>query len=277
MSATENARRLPIPAAPWTRLPAGVPSLRGAYRVWQRNRDTFLRLWRTDLWPPFLEAVMNLVAFGFGIGGYVQQAVEGLPYLQYVAPGIVLVSGMFSAFFECTFGAFIRMQFQKTYEAIIATPVNIEDVITGEVLWGATRAVTTATSVLLVLAVLGLTPSPWALLVPLVVLLFGGVMSALAMIATTVVPSINSFSYFLTLGLTPMWLFSGVFFSVDRLPDTVRWVPWLSPLYHAVQIGRGLTVGRLSPDMLGDALWLLVVGICAFAVAVILGRRRMIT
>src|SRR4051812_24162286 len=98
----------PVPAR--SRLALDPPSLRGAYHVWQRNRDTFFRLWRTDLWPPFLEAVMNLLAFGFGIGGYVQQAVEGLPYLQFVAPGIVMVSALFSAFFECTFGSFIRME-----------------------------------------------------------------------------------------------------------------------------------------------------------------------
>lgn len=253
-----------------------VPQPLGVFRVWQRNRDTFFRLWRTELWPPFVEALMNLFAFGFGIGGYVTQQVEGLDYLLFVAPGLVMTSAMFGAFFECSFGSFVRMEFQHTFDAIIATPVNIEDVIMGEIVWGATRATMTSTGVLLVLAVLGLTPSPWVVLVPVVGLLTGLMFGALAECASLVVPSINEFTWFLTLGLTPMWLFSGVFFPLERIPEAVRWISWLSPLQHAVAAARALSVGRVTPDLLGHLAWMVVVVVLASTLALYLGRRRLI-
>src|ERR671937_1572746 len=105
-----------------------------AYRVWQRDRDTFLRLWKTESWPAFVEGVLTLGAIGFGIGIYIRE-INGLSYPVFVAPGVLATSAMFSSSFECLFGSFIRMEFQRTFDAIIATPANIEDVITGEIMW----------------------------------------------------------------------------------------------------------------------------------------------
>lgn len=105
------------------------------WKVWMRDRDVFMKTYKTGFLPPLLEPVLYLLALGFGLGGFVQP-INGEPYIQFIAPALVAVSMMFSAFYECTFGSFVRMYFQKTFDAIIATPVNIDEIITGELLLG---------------------------------------------------------------------------------------------------------------------------------------------
>src|SRR6476661_3703361 len=104
------------------------PFTMGTYRVFQRNRDVFLRLWKTELWPPIVEALLSLFAFGFGLGVYITQ-VNGQSYIQFIAAGLIFSSVLFTASFECMFGTFIRMQQEKVFDAIIATPVSIEEVV----------------------------------------------------------------------------------------------------------------------------------------------------
>lgn len=246
-----------------------------AIRVWQRNRDTFLRLWRTETWPPFIEPAMYLLAMGFGLGVYVTQ-IQGLSFLQFIAPAFVATAAMFIASFECTFGSFVRMEYQKTFDAIIATPLSIEEVIAGEILWGATRAVFAAVGVLVIIALFGLIQSPWALVALPVALLEGLMFAALAMIFTAISPAIDAFNYYITLGLTPMFLFSGVFFPLSQLPEPIRIIAWFSPLTHAVDLQRALALGDLSWNLVWDAVWMAVVAFVAANVALALMRRRLI-
>ena len=118
-------------------------------RVWQRNRDVFFKLWHSEA-PGFVaEPVIILLAMGFGLGAYVG-LVDGQKYIEFIVPGIIASYAMFSASFECTYGSFVRMDYQKTYDAIIATPLNVEDVIAGEIFWGATRAGMTGTVILII-------------------------------------------------------------------------------------------------------------------------------
>ena len=246
-----------------------------AYRIWQRNRDIFLYQWKTQVWPPFIEPVLNILALGIGLGAYVTD-IAGLSYIQFIAPGFIASSAMFSATFTCTFGSFIRMKFQKTFDAILATPASLEDIITGEILWGATWGLITATVVLIVIAIFGLVVSPWALLVPVVGLMEGLLFASMAMVVTSLVPSIDHFTYYFTLGITPMFLFSGIFFPLDRLPEVVQGLAWMLPLTHVVNLHRGLILGRLSPVLLVDALWVLVAVAILLNLALILMRRRII-
>jgi lipooligosaccharide transport system permease protein len=246
-----------------------------ALRVWQRNRDVFVRLWRTESWPPFVEPVLNLVALGLGLGAYVA-SINGQSYLQFIAPGIVASSVMYASSFECLFGSFVRMEFQKTFDAIIATPVSIEDVIVGEMLWGATRGFVAAVGVLVVVIALGLVPPSTLPIALLIALLAGLMFSSLALIFTALVPSINSFNYYITLGITPMFLFSGVFFPLDRLPPIVQSLAALSPLTHVVNPLRAAAAGQFT---LAQALDLVLVAALALifgVTAVALMRRRLI-
>ncbi|MBI4320682.1 MAG: ABC transporter permease [Chloroflexi bacterium] len=245
------------------------------YHVWQRNRDTFLRLWLTELWPPFVEPVLYLVALGFGLGAFVQP-IEGQSYLGFLAPAIVATAAMWTASFECTYASWIRMEFQKTFDAMIATPVSIEDVIAGEILWGTARAMFSALAVFIVVSALGLLSFPAAFGLLPVVALGGFVFAALAMVFTAASPSIYFFNYYVTLGLTPLFLFSGVFFPLSSLPPVVQQLAWLLPLTHMVAPARALAAGRLDAAILLDLIWLAVVGGVSFYFALVLMRRRLI-
>lgn len=135
------------------------------WKVWMRNKDVFMKTYKTNFLPSLLEPVLYLVALGFGLGGFVD-AIDGEPYIQFIAPALVAVSMMFSAYYECTFASFVRMYFQKTFDAIIATPITIEEVITGEILWGATKSLINSSIVLGVIIVFGVPLTPQLLLIP---------------------------------------------------------------------------------------------------------------
>ncbi len=134
-------------------------------RVWQRNRDVFFRLWHSEAPGVIAEPIIILLAMGLGLGAYVGM-VDGQKYIEFIAPGIIASYAMFSASFECTYGSFVRMEFQKTYDAILATPLSVEDVIAGEIFWGATRSLMTGTVILAIAAAFQLVHSPWAVLIP---------------------------------------------------------------------------------------------------------------
>lgn len=246
-----------------------------AWRVWQRNRDTYLRLWRSELLPPLVEPLLYLLALGAGLGVYVT-GLGGESYMRFLAPGILAQAAMWSAAFECTYGSYIRMEIQKTFEAIVATPVSIEEVIAGEILWGSTRGLLSAAAVLTVIVVLGLAASPLALLALPVAALTSFTFASVSMLFTAIAPAINFFNYYITLGLTPIFLVSGVFFPLDAMPRIIREAAWFSPLTHAINPTRALVRGEWDPALWGDLLWLALVGLAFFYISLALMRRRLI-
>ena len=246
-----------------------------ALHVWRRNWDTYIVRWRSELWVPFIEGILQLVAFGLGVGYYVQD-VDGVSYLRFIAPAIVCVTAMFQAAFETSYGSFVRMELQRTFEGIVATPVSVEDVIAAELVWGATRALIGGTGVLVIIAVAGLVGSWWAVFFPLAILLEGLVFAGIGMLFTAIAPDFGFFNYLATLVISPMMLFANVFFPVDRLPQWAQWVVWLLPLDHAVNIVRGLALGRVNVGLIGDGVWLVVAAALIGSVSLVLMRRRLI-
>ena len=243
-------------------------------RVWQRNRDVFFRLWHSEA-PGFLaEPMLILLAMGFGLGAYIG-LIEGQRYIEFIAPGIIASYAMFSASFECTYGSFVRMEFQRTYDAIIATPLNVEDVIAGEIFWGATRALMTGTVILAIAAAFQLVPSPWAVLIPAVSFLEGVMFASIAMLFTSVVPAIYSFNYFFTLFITPMFFFSGVFFPLSSFPEIVQTLSWIAPLTPVVRLTRALVNGELQLDLLWSLALIIALAVLFFSIALITMRRRL--
>ncbi|MFH0914748.1 MAG: ABC transporter permease [Chloroflexota bacterium] len=244
-------------------------------RLWQRNRDVFFQLWHSEA-PGFVaEPLIVLLAMGAGLGAYVG-LINGQSYIAFIAPGIIASYTMYTASFECTYGTFVRMEYQKTYDAIIATPLNVEDVIAGEIFWGATRSVLTGTAILVLAAAFGLVHSFWALLIPVLAFLEGILFSSLAMLYTSFVPAIYTFNYYYTLFITPMFFFSGVFFPLTSFPKMVQDLSWLAPLTPVVHLNRALFAGEFYPGLLG-ALALLV-GLTAvfFWLALVRMRRRLL-
>ena len=243
-------------------------------RVWQRNRDVFFGLWHAEA-PGFLaEPIIILLAMGLGLGAYVG-LVDGQRYIEFIVPGLIAGYAMFSANFECTYGTFFRMEYQKTFDAIIATPLNIEDVTAGEIFWGATRSVLTGSVMLAVAAAFQLVHSPWALLIPIICFLEGILFSAIALFFTSVVPSIYSFNYYYSLFITPMFFFSGVFFPMSSFPEIVRTLSWAVPLTPVVYITRAVIGGEFQPGLIGALALIVALIVLFFSMSLVTMRRRL--
>ncbi len=185
--------------------------------VWRRNFDVFMKTIKVNFLPSLLEPIIYLAAFGFGLGGFIPN-INGKPYVNFLAPALVAIAIMNGSFFECTFASYVRMYFQKTFDAIVATPVSVEEVVAGELLWGATRSMINATIVLAVIAVFGLVTSPLFLLV-IPIAFFGGLLfAAIAMCFTAIAPNIDFFNYPSFLFITPM-LFSSRYILPPNFSD----------------------------------------------------------
>jgi lipooligosaccharide transport system permease protein len=248
---------------------------KGALRFWQRNAFIFRRIFPESLAANFLEPAIYLLAMGFGVGAYLT-TIGGLPYLTFVATGLVATAAMFGATFECTYNAYVQMYYEKAYDAAITTPLEIEDVVVGEILWGATRSVLYGTAFLVVIALFGTVRSPLALLVPPLFLLSGLMFSVIAMTFTAINPNIDYFPFYFALFITPMFMFSGIFFPLDALPAWVGTVTWFAPLSHVVSLCRALTLGTLEARHLADLAWIVVVTAALFPLPLVLMRRRLI-
>jgi len=243
-------------------------------RVWQRNRDVFFRLWHSEA-PGFVaEPIIILLAMGLGLGAYVG-LVDGQKYIEFIVPGIIASYAMFSASFECTYGSFVRMEYQKTYDAIIATPVNVEDVIAGEIFWGATRSLMTGTIILAIAAAFQLVHSSWALLIPILSFLEGIMFASIAILFTSFVPAIYSFNYYFTLFITPMFFFSGVFFPLSSFPEIVQTLSWIAPLTPVVHLTRALINGEFHPGLLWALALIIILSALFFSISLVTMRRRL--
>ena len=247
----------------------------GGFHVWQRNRDAFLRAWRVELGGVLIEPFVLLVAIGFGLGAYIQD-IDGMSYAEFLAPGLVASYAMFHATFDSTFGAYLRMESHHIYEAMLYTPISPADIVVGEVMWSATRAVVSSTAVLVVAAGFGLVSSPLAILAIPCAYLIGVTIGALAMILTATATTIGAMNNFFTLFIMPMFYVSGVFFPLDRLPEGVQMLSWALPLTPAASLVRGLVTGDTTWFMVLWALELIAVAAVALWLASWFMARRLI-
>lgn len=254
-------------------LPLLTPS---CLKVWRRNWDVFFKTYQVNFLPPFIEPVLYLLAIGFGLGIFVGE-VYGVPYAEFIAPALLAISMMNSAFFECTYSSFIRMYYQKTFDAMIATPLSLDDVITGELLWGATRSLIYSSVMLLVLTGFRVVSLPSSLLVIPFSFLAGLLFASIAMCFTAITPGIDTLNYPSLLFITPMFLFSGTFFPLSILPGLVQLLAIaLLPLTQVVIVTRSLTLADLSPLFAYSLIWIGVATAIFFVLATWLMRRRMI-
>ena len=245
-------------------------------KVWQRNKMVFRRFVWSNVVSGLVEPLLFLFGMGFGVGQFVKE-LNGLPYVAFIAPGIIAQSAMFAASFECTFGTYIRMEFQKTFDAITATPISLDEVVAGELLYGATKAVLSSTIILSAIFMFRLVPSfHWtALLIPVSALLEGLVFAAAGMTVASLVGNIDNFNYYITLTLTPQFIFAGIFFPIETFPKIAQTVAWFTPLMHAVRLSRELVLGQ-PVHVFADAAWLAVVAAILLPWPVVLMRRKLI-
>lgn len=248
-------------------------------RVWSRNFVVYKKIWLVNFLVPLFEPILYLTAFGVGMSalvGHVQYAGRELSYSMFIAPALLAITIMYNAFFENTFASFVRMYYQKTFDAMMATPLSLEDIITGEIVWGATKSVIAASIMLAVVSVFGLAHYPHSLLILPLAFLGGLAFGTAGMVFTGIVPSIDMFNLPVFLFVTPMFLFSGTFFPVETLPIWAQVISHALPLTHLVNPCRDLALGIIRTTHLWDILYLAVFSIILFPAALAVMRRRLV-
>lgn len=248
-------------------------------RVWERNLVVYQKIWKVNFITPLLEPLFYIMAFGLGFSGLidtVRYADLALSYTAFIAPALVATAVMWNAFFETTYGSFVRMYYQKTFDGMLSTPLSLEEVIIAEIVWSATKAVGAAAVMLLVLGVLGYVRFPLGLLLIPMALLGGLAFGAVGMFFTGIVPTIDMFNLPIFLFVTPMFLFSGTFFPVSNLPMWAQPVALVFPLYHLTELARCFSLGaRETPPVL-SILYLLLFCMIFAVLALRVMRRRLI-
>ena len=248
-------------------------------RVWWRNLIVYRRLWKVNFLVPLLEPAFYILAFGLGfrsIVGSISYAGLHLSYTQFIAPALIAIAVMWNSFFETTYGSFVRMYYQKTFDAMIATPLSLEEIILAEIIWAATKAAGASAIMLVVLAPLGFIDLPSGLLVIPLAFLGGIAFGAIGMLFTGIVPSIDMYNLPVFLFITPLFLFSGTFFPVSGLPLWAQKASLVFPLYHVVELTRLFSIGRMEAMPLLSIGYLLLFSIVFVALAMHAMRRRLI-
>jgi len=248
-------------------------------RVWQRNLAVYRKTWKIAFLPPLLEPMLYILAFGLGIGALVgsfEYAGEQLGYARFIAPALVSVAIMYNAFFETSYNSFVRMTWQKTYDAILATPLNLEEIILGEIVWAASKSVIATILMSGVISLFGYFHYPGALLLLPLALLGGLLFASMGMICTALVPGIESFNIPIFLLITPMFLFSGTFFPLQNLPGWAQAFAQLLPLTHLVSLARGCALGLWSGWLWLSLVYLGIVVSFIVPLAIALMVRRIV-
>ena len=222
--------------------------------VWFRHVRVYSRNLISNALPPFLEPLIFLVGIGIGLGRYID-TMNGFPYLEYLGSGLLVTAAMFTAAFECTFGTYIRMEFDKVYDGMLAAPLTAKNLLVGEILWAATKGFVFTLSVLVIISIFGVIPVGWSLMAPFIGFLTGAMFAALGLLITSFVDTINHFNFFFSGVISPMFFFSGVFFPIENLPDVVMPISEALPLTHAVRLARSLALGTPNPLWWLDLLY----------------------
>jgi lipooligosaccharide transport system permease protein len=245
------------------------------FSVWYRHMRVYTRNLISNGLPPFLEPMIFLVGIGLGLGRYIA-SMDGVVYLIFLATALPATSAMFTSAYECTFGTFVRMEFQKSYDGMIASPVTVGDLFVGEVLWAGSKGLFFSACVVIVMAAFGAIPLPMGLFAVPIGFLTGAMFGALSLYVTSFVSNINHFNFYFTGFLSPMFFFSGTVFPLSSLPRNLRPLAEIAPLTHAVRLTRDLALSRFSWILLADLAFVVVVTVVAGYAAIRRLRRRIV-
>ena len=218
--------------------------------VMSREVANFRTFWKATTFSSVLEPIVYLLAFGLGLGATVVDQVDGLDYVEFVGTGMVATAVIFSSALPAMFGTFVKHRFQNTYDAILAAPVDVEELVTAEMLWIGIRAGFYGCFPLLVTMLFGLDPAPGMLLVPLFCFVTALGFAAFGIAVAASVAKIDQFNYVTTLVITPLFLVAGTFFPIDQLPEGLQVAAQLNPLYQLVELVRHACFGFEATDLL---------------------------
>jgi len=243
--------------------------------IWRHELALYKRYWRSQSFASMVEPTFFLLAFGYGFGSMV--AVVGhYRYIDFVATGVVGTAALFTSVFPGMFNGYIRRVFQHTYDAMLAAPVDVHELVTAEGLWIAGKSSVYSCTPLVVALFFGLDPSFGMLLVPFVAFFTALGFGLFGMWTSAVVPSINSFDYVITGVVTPLFLIAGTFFPVGTLPGWARHAAQANPLFHCVELVRHAVFGLHPLADLGHLGALILFAVLMWMIAVRGMRRRLI-
>jgi lipooligosaccharide transport system permease protein len=249
---------------------------RRLFSVWYRHTRVYTKNLISNGLPPFLEPLLFLLGVGLGLGTYITQSMEGLSYIEFLGTGLLVTAAMFTAAYECTFGTFVRLEFEKVYDGMLAAPITVNDLIVGEIIWAGTKGVFFTFAVLCVLTVFRIVRLPAGLLTPLVGFITGVMFATLSLWVTSFVKTINHFNFYLTGIISPMFFFSGVVFPISNLPPSVRFIAEIVPLTHCVRLARAVCVGHYAPSLLLSLAYAVIFTAIMGWLAIRRLRRRLI-
>jgi lipooligosaccharide transport system permease protein len=238
----------------------GVPR---AWHLIERNLFVYRRTW-TIIVSGFFEPLFYLAGIGYGLGQLIGDVTgpggQAIPYAMFVAPALLATGAMNGAVAEATFNFFFKLNYNRTFQSILATPLTVRDVAVGEIVWALIRGGLYAIGFMGVIWVLGLVASPWAILALPAALLLGFAAGAVGMAATSFMRTPQDFDL-INIIILPMFLFSATFYPIETYPEAIRGIVAWTPLYQGVALIRGLTVGVVGPELLVHVAYLLVMGI----------------
>jgi lipooligosaccharide transport system permease protein len=218
--------------------------------VMSREVANFRTFWKATTFSSVLEPIVYLLAFGLGLGATVVSDVEGLEYVEFVGTGMVATAVIFSSALPAMFGTFVKHRFQNTYDAILAAPVDVEELVTAEMLWIGIRAGFYGCFPLIVSMFFGLDPTWGMLLVPLFAFITALGFAAFGIAVAATVGKIDQFNYVTTLVITPLFLVAGTFFPIDQLPEGLQVAANVNPLYQLVELVRHAAFGFEATDLI---------------------------
>jgi lipooligosaccharide transport system permease protein len=243
--------------------------------VWRRNLLVWRKLAIASVLGNIADPLLYMLALGYGLGSMIGD-VGGMKYIAFIGTGMVCQSAMFTASFEGMYSAFSRMHVQRTWEGIINAPIALDDVVLAEWIWCASKAVLSTIAILAVIMALGYGHTSLALWILPLGFLVGLVFGAFGLVMNALAPGYDFFTYFFTLVLTPMLLFSGVYFPVDQMPAWLAGAANLLPLKHAIDLARPLMMGNVPGNVALHVLVLLLYAFVTYYVALVLTRRRLL-
>ena len=244
------------------------------FPIWRRHWLVWKKVAASSIMGHLADPVIYMLGLGYGLGGLLP-SIGGMPYIAFLAAGTVCYSTMNSASFEALYSGFSRMHEQRTWEAILNTPIALDDVVLSEILWAATKSLMSGIAVLVVIWLLGLSHSLMSLWMIPLALLIGLTFAAIGLIMTALAPAYDFFMYYFTLVITPMMLLSGVFFPVTQLPQSIQIVASMLPLTHAINLARPLMNGNVPEYAMFHISVLLAYALTGFYVSLVLFRRRL--
>jgi lipooligosaccharide transport system permease protein len=243
--------------------------------VMTRDVVLFKRYWKATTFSSIVQPTIYLLAFGLGFGSLVSH-VGHVRYVEYVATGVVATAVLFSSAFPGMFNTFIRWQFQRSYDALLAAPVDVEELVTAEILWISLRAGIYGMAPLVVGLAFGLSPNVGMLLVPFIGIITGFGFAGFGVLIAALAKTIDNFNYVTSAVLTPMFLVAGTFFPISTLPPVLRTIAYFNPLYHCVSLVRDASFGIYAPRDLISLAVLLVFAFLMWRLAIWRLEKRLI-